>query len=56
MVGTFDAGVGTGAITEAGVFDVVTQNTANMWMSASFAVVNKGASDSLVITWTLTGN
>lgn len=56
MVGTFGAGVGTGAITEAGVFDVVTQNTANMWMSASFAVVNKGASDSLVITWTLTAN
>lgn len=56
MVGDWGAGVGTGAITEAGVFDVVTQNTVNMWMSASFAVVNKGASDSLKITWTLTGN
>ena len=56
MVGTFGAGVGTGAITEAGLFDVVTQNTVNMWCSASFAVVNKGASDSLVITWTLTAN
>jgi hypothetical protein len=56
MVGDWTAGVGTGAITEAGVFDVVTQNTVNMWMSASFAVVNKGASDSLKITWTLTGN
>ena len=56
MVGDWIAGVGTGAITEVGVFDVVTQNTVNMWMSASFAVVNKGASDVLKITWTLTGN
>lgn len=54
MVCTFGAGVGTGAVTEAGVFDVVTQNTVNMWMSASFSVVNKAAGDSLVITWTLT--
>jgi hypothetical protein len=54
MVCTFAAGVGTGAVTEAGVFDVVTQNTVNMWMSASFSVVNKAAGDSLVITWTLT--
>ena len=52
----FVAGVGTGAITEAGIFDVVTQNTVNMWCSASFAVINKGASDTLTITWTLTGN
>ncbi|MFA5158658.1 MAG: hypothetical protein WC451_05750 [Patescibacteria group bacterium] len=54
MVCTFAAGVGTGAVTEAGVFDVVTQNTVNMWMSTSFSVVNKAAVDSLVITWTLT--
>jgi len=54
MVCTFAAGVGTGALTEAGVFDVVTQNTVNMWMAASFSVVNKAAGDSLVLTWTLT--
>lgn len=54
VVGTFGAGVGTGAITEAGTFDVVTANTVNMWMSASFAVINKGALDSLVVSWTLT--
>lgn len=53
---TFGAGVGTGAITEAGTFNVVTQNTVDMWMSASFAVINKLAADSLVITWTLTVN
>jgi hypothetical protein len=56
VVATFAAGVGTGALTEAGTFDVVTANTVNMWMSASYAVVNKLAADSLVITWTLTGN
>lgn len=55
IVGTFGAGVGTGAITEAGTFDVVTANTINMWMSASFAVVNKAAGDTIVVTWTLTG-
>jgi hypothetical protein len=54
VVGTFGAGTGTGAITEAGTFDVVTANTVNMWTSTSFSVVNKGASDTLTITWTLT--
>jgi hypothetical protein len=54
MVADWAAGDGTGAITEAGVFDVVTANTVNMWMSASFAVVNKGALDTLQISWTLT--
>jgi hypothetical protein len=54
MVCTFPAGTATDAITEAGVFDVVTENTVNMWMSAGFLVINKGALDSLVVTWTLT--
>jgi hypothetical protein len=54
VVATFGAGTGTGAITEAGTFNIVTANTVDMWMSASFAVVNKGATDSIVITWTLT--
>jgi len=54
MVADWAAGDGTGAITEAGVFDVVTANTVNMWMSASFSVINKGASDTLSISWTLT--
>lgn len=52
----FPAGTGTGALTEAGTFNVVTANTVDMWMSASFAVINKGALDTLKITWTLTGN
>jgi hypothetical protein len=54
MVCTMGAGVGTGAITEAGVFNVVTQNTTDLICYADFAVINKGAGDSLVITWTLT--
>lgn len=54
MVCTFAAGVGTGAITEAGTFNVVTQNTTDMIMYSSFSVINKGAGDSLVVTWTLT--
>jgi len=48
------AGVGTGAITEAGIFNVVTQNTTDLICVSSFAAVNKGADDSLVITWTVT--
>ena len=52
--GDWGAGVGTGAITESGTFDVVTANTVNMWMSASFAVINKLATDTLSISWTLT--
>jgi hypothetical protein len=56
VVATFGAGVGTGTITEAGTFDVVTANTVNMWMSASFGAITKAAGDSLVVTWTLTIN
>jgi len=54
MICTMGAGVGTGAITEAGVFNVVTQNTTDLILYDDFAVINKGAGDSLVITWTLT--
>lgn len=54
MVGDWIAGVGTRPITEAGVFDVVTQNTVNMWLYADFDVINKGQYDTLSISWTLT--
>lgn len=54
MVGDWAAGDGTGTITEAGLFDVVTANTVNMWASASFGAITKGALDTLKITWTLT--
>lgn len=51
---TFAAGVGTGAVTEAGIFNVVTQNTTDLILYSSFAVINKGALDSIAVTWTLT--
>lgn len=52
MVGDWAAGDGTGALTEAGIFDAAT--TGNMWTYTSFSVINKGAADALTITWTLT--
>lgn len=52
MVGDWAAGDGTGAITEAGLFDAA--STGNMWCSQSFSVVNKAAGDTLQISWTLT--
>lgn len=48
---TFGAGVATGALTEAGVFGVVTANTGPMLNRLVFSVINKGALDSLAITW-----
>ena len=55
-VGDWAAGDGTGALIEAGIFNVVTANTITMLCSASFPVVNKGAADTLAITWTLTAS
>jgi hypothetical protein len=49
---TWAAGDGTGAITEAGLFDAV--STGDMLARTVFSVVNKGASDSITITWTIT--
>jgi len=51
-VGNWAAGDGTGAITEAGIFNDVTAGT--MLARSVFTVVNKGASDTLQITWTIT--
>ena len=49
---TWGVGVGTGAITEAGIFNDPTAGT--MLVYSSFAVKNKGALDTLTINWTLT--
>ncbi len=49
---TFAAGTGTGAVTEAGIFDAA--SSGDMLARTVFAVVNKGASDSMTITWTVT--
>ena len=49
---TFGAGVGTGAITEAGLFNSSTSGT--MLCRQTFAVINKGDNDTLVVTWQYT--
>ena len=49
---TFPAGTGTGALTEAGIFNASSAGT--MLCRTVFSVVNKGASDALTITWTIT--
>lgn len=54
MTCTFAAGVGTGALTEAGIFNGAVEDAGNMYLSASFGVVTKAVTDSLSITWTLT--
>ncbi len=48
---TFPAGTGTGAITEAGIFDASTGGI--ILAHQVFAVINKGASDPFQMTWTL---
>ena len=52
MVGDWAAGDGTGALTEAGVFDA--SSAGNMHLYTTFSVINKAAADSLSISWTLT--
>ena len=53
MVGNWAAGDGTNAaITEAGVFNAA--STGTMYSRATFTAINKGASDTLQITWTYT--
>jgi hypothetical protein len=51
-VATFPAGTGTGALTEAGIMQA--DNNTTMMAYTSFDVINKGASDSFVVTWTIT--
>lgn len=49
---SFEAGEGTGAVTEAGIFNASTGGT--MLCRTTFPVVNKGANDTMAITWTIT--
>ena len=51
-VASFAAGTGTGAITEAGILNASSSGT--LLCRTVFSVVNKGASDSMTITWTVT--
>jgi len=51
-VANWAAGDGTGAITEAGLFNAASAGT--MLARTVFDVINKAANDSLSITWTVT--
>jgi len=51
-VATFGAGTGTAALTEAGILNAASGGT--MLCRTVFSTINKGASDSLEITWTIT--
>lgn len=53
-IASFAAGVGTGAVTEAGIFNASTSGT--MLCRTVFPVVNKQAGDSMTVTWTVTVN
>jgi hypothetical protein len=53
-VATFPAGTGTGAITEAGILNAGSGGT--LLCRTVFSVINKGAADTLGITWTVTVN
>jgi hypothetical protein len=51
-VASFEAGKGTGALVEAGIFNNSTGG--DMLCRTIFPVVNKGADDVMAITWTIT--
>ena len=51
-VASFGQGVGTAAITEAGIFNANSAGT--MLCRTVFNVINKGALDTLTITWKIT--
>jgi hypothetical protein len=53
-IATFGAGVSTGAVTEAGIFNADTAG--DMLCRTVFPVVNKQSGDTMVITWTITLN
>jgi hypothetical protein len=51
-VASFGAGTGTGAVTEAGILNASSGGT--LLCRTEFSVVNKGADDSMSVTWTIT--
>ena len=52
FVASFPAGTGTGAVTEAGIFNAASAGT--LLARTVFSVVNKGADDAMSITWQVT--
>ena len=53
-IGDWAAGDATGALTEAGIFNSHTADSGTMLCAQTFSVINKGAADTLQITWTVT--
>jgi|13_taG_2_1085334.scaffolds.fasta_scaffold00627_11 hypothetical protein len=51
-VASFEAGDGTGAVTEAGIFNA--SSGGDMLCRTTFSVVNKEADDTMSVTWTIT--
>ena len=51
-VASFAAGTGTGAVTEAGIFNASSAGT--LLCRTVFPVVNKQSGDSMTVTWTVT--
>lgn len=51
-VSSFEAGEGTGAVTEAGIFNAASSGT--MLCRTVFPVINKEADDTMSVTWTIT--
>lgn len=51
-VATFPAGTGTAALVEAGLFNASSAGT--MLARTTYSVINKGAADTLTVTWTIT--
>jgi len=51
-VASWAAGDGTGALVEAGILNAASAGT--LLARVVFSVINKGAADTLEITWTLT--
>jgi len=51
-VASFPPGTGTGALVEAGILNASSAGT--MLCRTTFSVINKGAADSMTITWTVT--
>ena len=49
---SFEAGDATGAVTEAGIFNAATDGT--MLCRTTFDTINKSATDTLSVTWTIT--
>jgi hypothetical protein len=51
-VSSFEAGDGTGAVTEAGIFNA--SSGGDMLCRTVFRVVNKASDDAMSVTWTIT--